>query len=75
MAWYSHLFKTFPQFVVTYTVKGFSIVNEAEAEVFLEFPCFLYDPTNVGNLLIRSPLPFPNPAYTSEVPSSYTIKN
>ena len=26
------------------TVKGFSIVNEAEVNVFLEFPCFLCDP-------------------------------
>ena len=33
------------QFVVLHTVKGFSIVNEAEVDVFLEFPCFLYDPT------------------------------
>ena len=48
MVWYSHLFKNFPQFVVIHTVKGFSVVNEAEA--YLEFPCFLYDPTNVGNL-------------------------
>ena len=30
-------------------VKGFSIVNEAEVDVFLEFPCFFYDPTDVGN--------------------------
>ena len=27
-----------------HTVKGFSIVNEIEADAFLEFPCFLYDP-------------------------------
>ena len=27
-----------------HTVKGFSVVNEAEVDVFLEFPCFLYDP-------------------------------
>ena len=27
-----------------HTVKGFSLVNEAE--VFLEFSCFLYDPMN-----------------------------
>ena len=32
-----------------YTVKGFSVVNEAE--VYLEFSCFFYDPTDVGNLL------------------------
>ena len=54
MAWYSHLFKSFPHFVVIHTIKGFSIINEAEAEVFLEFPCFLYDPTNVGNLISGS---------------------
>ena len=33
-----------------HTVKGFSVVNEAEVDVFLEFPCFLYDPVDVGNL-------------------------
>ena len=27
---YSQLFMTFPQFVVIHTVKGFSVVNEAE---------------------------------------------
>ena len=37
-----------------HTVKGFSIVNEAEVEVFLEFSCFLYDPANVGNLISGS---------------------
>ena len=26
------------------------MVNEAEVDIFLEFPCVLYDPTNVGNL-------------------------
>ena len=53
MVWYSHLFKNFPQFVVIHTVKGFSIVNEAEV-VFLEFSCFFYDPTDVGNLISGS---------------------
>ena len=37
-----------------HTVKGFSVVNEAEVDVFLKFPCFLYDPTNVGNLISGS---------------------
>ena len=32
--WYSGLFKSFPQFVVIHTDKGFSIVNEAEVDVF-----------------------------------------
>ena len=48
---YSHLFKNFPQFVVIHAVKGFSIVIEAEVDVSLELPCFLYDPMNVGNLI------------------------
>ena len=33
VVWFHHLFKNFPQFVVIRTVKGFSIVNEAD--VFL----------------------------------------
>ena len=52
MVWYSHLLKNFPQFVVTHTVKGFSIVNEAD--VFLKFSCFFYDPTDVGSLISGS---------------------
>ena len=51
MFWYCHLFKNFPQFVVFHTVKGFSIINEAELDVFLEYPCFFYDPTDIGNLI------------------------
>ena len=54
VVWYSHLFKNFPHFVVIHTVKGFSIVNEAEVDIFLEFPCFLHDPINVGNLISGS---------------------
>ena len=54
MVWYSYLFKNFPQFVMIHTLKGFSVVNEAEVDVFLEFPCFLYDPINVGNLISGS---------------------
>ena len=34
-----------------HTVKGFSVVDETEIDVFLEFPCFLYDQTSVGNLI------------------------
>ena len=54
MGWYSHLFKNFPQFAVIHTVKGFSIVNKAEADVFLELSCFFDDPTDVGNLISDS---------------------
>ena len=54
VVWYSHLFKNFPQFVVIHIVKGFSVVNEAEVDVFLEFSWFFYDPKNVGNLISGS---------------------
>ena len=33
MVWHSHVFKNFPQFVVIHTLKGFSVVNEAEAGI------------------------------------------
>ena len=51
MVWYSHLFKNFLQFLVIHTVKGFGIVNKAEVDIFLKLSCFLYDPTDVGNLI------------------------
>ena len=54
MVWYSHLSKNFPQFIVIHTVKGFGVVNKAEVDVFLEFPCFFYYPTDVGNLISGS---------------------
>ena len=54
MVCHSHVFNNFPQFVVIHTIKGFSVVNEAEVDVFLEFPCFPYYPTNVGNLISGS---------------------
>ena len=54
MVWYSHLLKNFPQFAVIHTVKGLSVVNEAEVDVFLELICFFYDPTDVGTLISRS---------------------
>ena len=54
MVWYFHLLKNFPQFVVTHTVKGFSVVNEAEVGVLLELSCFFYDQTDVGNLISGS---------------------
>ena len=37
-----------------HTVKGFSIVNKAEVDGFLEFPCFSNDPLVVGNLMSGS---------------------
>ena len=54
VVWYSYIFKNFPQFVVIHTVKGFSVVNEADVDVFLEFSCFLCDSANVGNSISGS---------------------
>ena len=51
MLWYSHLFKNFPQLVVTHTVKNFSVVNEADIDVFLELSGFFFDPADVGYLI------------------------
>ena len=47
--WYSHLFQNF---VDVDSHKGLSVVSEAD--VFLEFSCFLYDPADVGNLIFGS---------------------
>ena len=54
MVWYSHFFQNFAQFVVIHIVKDFTIVNEAEVDVYLEFSCFFYDPRDVGNLISDS---------------------
>ena len=54
VVWYSHLLKNFPQFVVIHTVKGFSIVNEVQVDVFLEHSHFFHNPMDVGNLISGS---------------------
>ena len=54
----------FPSLSEFSTVKGFGIVNKAEMDVFLEFPCFFCDPTDVGNLIFGSPA-FSKPTCTS----------
>ena len=50
VVWYSHLF----QLIVIHTVKGFSIVNKAEIDVFLELSSFFDDPADVSNLISGS---------------------
>ena len=50
----SHLFQSFPQFIVIHTVKGFGTVSKAEIDVFLELSCFFNDPLDVGNLISAS---------------------
>ena len=54
VVWYSHLFQNFPQFMEIHTVKGFSIVNKAQIDVFLELSCFFHNSADVGNLISGS---------------------
>jgi len=54
VVWCFHLFKDFPQFVVIHTVKGFSVINEAEVDIFLALSCLFYGPVDVGNLISGS---------------------
>ena len=54
MVWYSHLFQNFPQVIVIHTVKGFGIVNKAEADVFLVLFFFFDDPLDIDNLISDS---------------------
>ena len=54
MAWYSLLFKNFPQFVVIQQSKGYGIVNKAEVDVFLQLSCYFNDLTDVDNLISGS---------------------
>ena len=54
MVWCSHLFLSFPQFIVIHTVKGFGIVNKADIDTFLELSSFLDDPADVDNLISGS---------------------
>ena len=55
------------------TIKGFSVVNEAEVDVFLELSYFLYDPTDVGNLVSSSSV-FSKSSLYLEVLSSCTAE-
>ena len=57
VVWDFHLLKNFLQFFfffLMHTIKGFSIVNEAKVDFFLEFSCFFYNPNDVGNFISRS---------------------
>ena len=75
MVWYPYFFKSFPQFVVIYTVKGFSVVSEAEVDIFLVFSSFFYGSVDqTGNLIIDSSA-FSKPSlYTWEFPVHILLK-
>ena len=68
VVWYSHLFKNFPQFVVIHAIKSFSIVNETEVNVLLEFVSIIQGMLAIWSLV---PLPFLNPAGTSQSSWAY----
>ena len=51
VAWYSYLWKKFPQFLVIHTIKSFGVVNKAKVDVFLKLSCFFDDQVDVGNLI------------------------
>ena len=63
MVWCFHRFKNFPQFVMIYTVKGSSVVNEANIDAILKFACFFYDPVYVCNLIFGSSAFFKSSLY------------
>ena len=72
VVWYSHLFKNFPQFVMIYTLNGFSIVNKADRFSFFFWNSHVFSMI-LWMLWIWSlvPLPFLNSPCTSER-SSFT---
>ena len=53
VVWYPISWTIF-QFVMIHTVRGFSTVNKAKVDVFLELSCFFDDPAYVGNLICGS---------------------
>ena len=61
MVWYSQVFKNFPVCCDAHSQK-LCIVNETEVDVFLEFSMIKY----MLEFLSLFPLPFLNPAQTSE---------
>ena len=54
VVYYFHIFKNFPHFVVIHTVEDFSVVNETEIDVSLDFSCFFYGPIDVDILISDS---------------------
>ena len=64
VVWYCYLLQNFPQFIVVHMVKGFSMVNEAEVDVFWNSLAFsmIHQMLAIWSLV---PLSFLNPAFTS----------
>ena len=73
MVWYSYFFQNFPQFSVIHTVKGFSVINKAEVDVFLEHSCFSVIQWILA-ICSLVPLPFLNPLEHLEDLASGTVE-
>ena len=54
-------------------VKGFGIVNKSEVDVLLEFSCFIYDPTDVDNLISGSSFLIASPGSMQDTVSSRLV--
>ena len=65
VVWYSHLFQNLPQFSVIHTVKGFSVVNKVEVDVFSGTLLLFLMIQRMLAICSLVPLPFLNPAWTS----------
>ena len=57
-----------------HTVKGFSIVNKAEVDAFMELSWYFYDPMNVGNLISGSSAFSKSNLKHLEVHGSHTVE-
>ena len=64
VAWYSQLLKNFPQFAVIHMLKGFSIVSEAEVDVFWNSFAFSMIQQMLAIWLLV-PVPLLNPTWPS----------
>ena len=65
VVWYSHLLKNFLQFVVIHMVKDFSIINEAERDIFFWNSLAFSMIQQMLSIWSPVPLPFLNSAFTS----------
>ena len=62
--WYSHVFKSFPQFIMIHIVKAFGIIDETEVDIFWNSLVFSVIQQMLPILSLVS-LPFLNLAWTS----------
>ena len=65
VVWNFHLFKYFPQLVVTHRIKGLNAVNETKEDIFLECSWFFFMIQQILAIWSLVPLPFLNSACAS----------